>query len=181
MQNAAAGQHGVLDHEQADRARIAPATRQSALTNCYTPLTDRQKSIRADQTMPTLPMHRRAANLAGFGSATWFEPRIRPQHHLLEKDRMIIRTQARRRMTIPLMALTIMTASADVTMAQAQITPEMRARLRTFVQACGADNKRFCQGVQRGDGRVVACLQSHASELTSQCSAVLASTPKKPG
>jgi hypothetical protein len=94
---------------------------------------------------------------------------------------MIIRTQARRRMTIPLMALTVMTATVDVAMAQAQITPEMRARLRTFVQACGADNERFCQGVQRGGGRVVACLQSHASELTSQCSAVLASNPKKPG
>jgi len=94
---------------------------------------------------------------------------------------MIIRTQARRRIAMPLMALTVMTAAADVTVAQAQVTPEMRARLKTFVQACGADNKRFCQGVQRGGGRVVACLQSHASELSSQCSAVLASGPKKPG
>jgi len=94
---------------------------------------------------------------------------------------MIIRTQARRRITLALMAFAVMTASADVTVAQAQVTPEMRARLRTFVQACGADNKRFCQGVQRGGGRVVACLQSHAGELSSQCSAVLASSPKTPG
>jgi len=94
---------------------------------------------------------------------------------------MIIRTQARRRMTVPLMAFVVMTAGAGVAIAQTQVTPEMRARLKTFVQACGADNKRFCQGVQRGGGRVVACLQSHASELSSQCSAVLASSPKKPG
>ena len=173
----AAGQYGALDYEHADRAR----TGQSAFTICDTPLTDRQKTIRGDQTTPVLPMHGPTANLAGFGSAARFQPRTRPQHHLLEKDRMFIRTQARRRMTVPLMAFTVMIAAVDVTVAQAQATPEMRARLKTFVQACGADNKRFCQGVQRGGGRVVACLQSHASELSSQCSAVLASSPKKPG
>ena len=58
--------------------------------------------------------------------------------------------------------------------AQSQMTPETRALARKVGQACKADLKQYCQGVQSGGGRIVACLQANAAKLTPPCQATLA-------
>ena len=45
--------------------------------------------------------------------------------------------------------------------------------------ACEADYKKFCEGVQPGDNRVIACLAEHLSSLSSECKKVVeANMPK---
>lgn len=39
---------------------------------------------------------------------------------------------------------------------------------------CKEDRAKFCPDVERGGGRVMQCLQTHASELSESCSAALA-------
>ncbi len=41
-------------------------------------------------------------------------------------------------------------------------------------QACAADYKAFCSGVQPGGGRIVACLKQNAANLSSGCQKALA-------
>ncbi|HEX4385364.1 MAG TPA: cysteine rich repeat-containing protein [Myxococcales bacterium] len=36
--------------------------------------------------------------------------------------------------------------------------------------ACQSDMEKFCQGVQPGEGRVIACLQQHQADLSPACS-----------
>jgi len=50
--------------------------------------------------------------------------------------------------------------------AQQSQMPKPTAEQRS---ACIADFQRLCAGVQRGDGRVMQCLQSHAEELSAPC------------
>jgi len=48
-------------------------------------------------------------------------------------------------------------------------------------QACAADAKRLCPGVQAGGGRIIACLKEHERELSPACrDAVPARPPAKP-
>ncbi|MGO7503098.1 cysteine rich repeat-containing protein [Rhizobium johnstonii] len=42
------------------------------------------------------------------------------------------------------------------------------------VQACKADLKQYCQGVQPGGGRIAACLQANRANLKPTCQATLA-------
>ncbi|EUB99531.1 hypothetical protein PMI07_005812 [Rhizobium sp. CF080] len=65
-------------------------------------------------------------------------------------------------------------AAPAVAMAQSQITPEMRAQVRKVVQACQADLKQYCQGIQPGGGRIAACLQTNRANLTPTCQTALA-------
>ncbi|TCU20578.1 cysteine rich repeat-containing protein [Rhizobium sullae] len=58
-------------------------------------------------------------------------------------------------------------------MAQSQMTPEMRAQAKTVFQACKADLKQYCKGVQPGGGRIAACLQANRANLTPTCQAAL--------
>jgi arylformamidase len=50
--------------------------------------------------------------------------------------------------------------------------PAAAQALRSF-WACRADYRRFCAEVPRGDGRIVACLDQHAAELSPDCSDAL--------
>jgi len=34
---------------------------------------------------------------------------------------------------------------------------------------CAADVQKFCQGIQPGDGRIVACLKAHENDLSAAC------------
>jgi Cysteine rich repeat len=46
-----------------------------------------------------------------------------------------------------------------------------------FRVECGQDLQRFCNGVQPGEGRLIQCLSSHRSELSSECISRLAARP----
>jgi hypothetical protein len=41
------------------------------------------------------------------------------------------------------------------------------------VKACAGDVKSLCAGIQRGEGRVKACIKSHFSDVSASCQAVL--------
>ena len=53
--------------------------------------------------------------------------------------------------------------------AQGQPTPQMRSEAMTLMQICRGDYDRLCSGIMPGGGRVLACLQSHTSELSAAC------------
>ncbi len=53
--------------------------------------------------------------------------------------------------------------------ALAQATPEQKDRARAVAKACRADAKQFCQGIQPGGGRLLACLQEHDATLSAGC------------
>jgi len=53
--------------------------------------------------------------------------------------------------------------------AQSQPTPQMRSEAMALMQLCRGDYDRLCSGVTPGGGRVLACLQSHASQLSATC------------
>ncbi len=40
--------------------------------------------------------------------------------------------------------------------------------------ACDEDVKKFCEGVEPGDGRLVACVTAHEKELSEGCAAEVA-------
>ena len=61
---------------------------------------------------------------------------------------------------------------------EAELTPACQAemkkaeeRIEQVKQECGADAKKFCQGIRPGGGRILACLKSHESELAPACAA----------
>lgn len=56
---------------------------------------------------------------------------------------------------------------------QTQITPQMRSEARAVMQACRTDYESLCSNVAPGGGRILACLQSHAGQLTSTCAQTL--------
>jgi hypothetical protein len=53
--------------------------------------------------------------------------------------------------------------------AQAQVSPQLRGEAIALMQVCRGDYDRLCAGVQPGGGRVLACLQNHASQLSAAC------------
>lgn len=53
--------------------------------------------------------------------------------------------------------------------AQSQPTPQMRSEAMALMQICRGDYDRLCSGVTPGGGRVLACLQSHANQLSAGC------------
>jgi methyl coenzyme M reductase subunit C-like uncharacterized protein (methanogenesis marker protein 7) len=55
-----------------------------------------------------------------------------------------------------------------------QTGAESRSRMSAFVQACGADARSHCASVQRGGGRIIACLKAHAGDLSPACRTMLA-------
>jgi hypothetical protein len=44
---------------------------------------------------------------------------------------------------------------------------------------CGSDFQKYCSSVELGGGRGLACLQAHATELTSLCQSALLTAQKK--
>ena len=78
--------------------------------------------------------------------------------------------------SIPALALaglaTVSTAFPVATSAQAQ-TLQMRSEAMALMQVCRSDYDRLCAGVQPGGGRVLACLQKSASQLSATCAEAL--------
>ena len=50
---------------------------------------------------------------------------------------------------------------------------EMRKRRLAAREACDDDVEQFCQGVEPGEGRVVACLKEHMRDLSRECRGVM--------
>lgn len=42
-----------------------------------------------------------------------------------------------------------------------------------FEKACGQDAKKLCKGIRRGQGRVLACLESRKADLSPACRALM--------
>jgi Cysteine rich repeat len=84
-----------------------------------------------------------------------------------------------RRLSLPQTAIIVALGLAASTSAfaqsqlQTQITPQMRSEARAVMQACRADYDRLCSDVAPGGGRILACLQSHAGQLTASCAQTL--------
>jgi len=57
--------------------------------------------------------------------------------------------------------------------AWAQATSDQRQRARAVAKACRADAQKFCQGVEPGGGRLLACLQARDTELSANCRTTL--------
>lgn len=45
---------------------------------------------------------------------------------------------------------------------------------RALANACGADLRTHCANVQRGEGRILACLQQNSARLSQGCRDALA-------
>jgi len=56
-----------------------------------------------------------------------------------------------------------------VSHAQTQIPPQMRGEAMTLMQICRGDYDRFCSSVVPGGGRILACLQRNANQLSLGC------------
>jgi hypothetical protein len=50
---------------------------------------------------------------------------------------------------------------------------ERRGEAHEAMRACGPDAQKLCKGVQPGEGRIVACLKQHQSELSEGCASAL--------
>lgn len=63
--------------------------------------------------------------------------------------------------------------------------PEERPRKplhKDSAKACRADARKYCKGIQPGDGKLIACLVKNKTRLSSECSAAISSLPDlKPG
>lgn len=70
-----------------------------------------------------------------------------------------------------IMALAIVVAlCGSAAMARAQ---QGGGDMKAMRQACAADFKAFCSGVQPGGGRIRACLQQNAAKLSPGCQSAL--------
>ena len=76
--------------------------------------------------------------------------------------------QRLRRFTL-VVAVTLGLFASGVASAQGQLSPEMKTQARALAQACRADFSRLCPSVQRGGGRILACLRGHSDELSPPC------------
>jgi hypothetical protein len=74
----------------------------------------------------------------------------------------------------------ILLFTGPAALAQTEYSPPEQAQTTTtqpvqwdrpagFRMECGQELQRFCNGVQPGEGRLVQCLSSHRSELSSEC------------
>lgn len=80
------------------------------------------------------------------------------------------------RMTEPQSVLYIaaaLLAGSFLSPALAQGTSDMRAQAAAIGQTCRADIGKFCSGVERGGGRILACLQSQGEALSPACRAAM--------
>jgi hypothetical protein len=59
--------------------------------------------------------------------------------------------------------------------AGAGIASAQQDNRQTIKQACDADYRSLCAGVQPGGGRIVACLQQNNAKLSQQCREALQS------
>lgn len=56
---------------------------------------------------------------------------------------------------------------------------QQSAAAQQAMQACRADYRALCSDVQPGGGRVLACLQQHADQVSEGCKQALATLKRK--
>lgn len=62
---------------------------------------------------------------------------------------------------------------AELSPACIEFRDKVKDKIIAFMQACGADIKTHCNGVQPGGGRVMQCLKQNQSALSAECQAQL--------
>jgi hypothetical protein len=67
---------------------------------------------------------------------------------------------------IAALGLSVFAAVVQSTAAQAQ---SMKPRAAAVARACRTDLNQYCAGVQRGGGRIVACLKANQDKLSPAC------------
>jgi hypothetical protein len=71
---------------------------------------------------------------------------------------------------LPTAIIIAITAALAPSPAPAQTIPlQYRSEAMVLMQVCHADYDRLCSGVRPGGGRILACLQNHASDLSASC------------
>ncbi len=66
-------------------------------------------------------------------------------------------------------------ATTLITMLMLFATGALAAPRKAIRQACAADVKALCSGVQQGGGRVMACMRENADKLSPGCQQALQS------
>ena len=72
------------------------------------------------------------------------------------------------------LALAALALCAGPATAQSGLTPAQRQA----AQACMPDIRAHCSGVERGGGRIAACLQQNSEKLSPNCRQALSSLPR---
>lgn len=57
--------------------------------------------------------------------------------------------------------------------------PDMKARFKAAQEACVADVKKHCSGVEPGGGRIIQCLQENEDKLSAECKEVQAKVKQR--
>lgn len=72
---------------------------------------------------------------------------------------------------LPAIALSQSAPAPAAAAAAGQVEHATRGKYR---MACAADIARFCADIEKGKGKMRACLESHPSEITAGCKDALA-------
>ena len=62
---------------------------------------------------------------------------------------------------------------AELSAACKEKRDSFRERMQEIRAACDEDAKKFCAGVQPGQGRIANCLRSHQTDLSQDCTAAI--------